>query len=167
MYKITINDNKIITTEPVADGTFMLDGTSVQPDIIEIRKGVFHVILENQSYNAELLRHDADEKTFHIRVNNNTYKVAVKDRYDELLKALGMDAVGSGKAADLKAPMPGLVVEVAVKEGQEVKKGDKLVVLEAMKMENILKASADAVVKKVSAVKGRTVEKNEILVVFN
>jgi acetyl/propionyl-CoA carboxylase alpha subunit len=63
--------------------------------------------------------------------------------------------------------MPGLVVEVAVTEGQQVMKGDKLVVLEAMKMENILKASADAVVKKVSAVKGKTVEKNEILVLFN
>jgi len=167
MYKITINDDNIITSEPGADGAYILDGKKVQPDIIEIRNGVFHVILDNRSYNAEVIRHDAEEKTFYIRVNNNTYKIAMKDRYDELLHALGMDAVNASKAADLKAPMPGLVVEVAVKEGQEVMKGDKLVVLEAMKMENILKASADAIVKKVVAVKGKTVEKNEILIVFN
>ena len=166
MYKITINDDKFITSEPVADGAFKVDGTSVQPDIIEIRKGVFHVILENQSYNAEVLRHDADEKTFHIRVNNNTYKVAVKDRYDELLKALGMDAVSSGKAADLKAPMPGLVVEVSVKEGQEVKKGDTLVVLEAMKMENNIKALGDGVVSNIPIKAGDKVEKNQVLIKF-
>jgi biotin carboxyl carrier protein len=57
-------------------------------------------------------------------------------------------------------------VEVCVSEGQEVKKGDKLVVLEAMKMENILKAPADSVVKKISITKGQTVEKNEALILF-
>ena len=167
MYKITINDKKSIASAQGADGTFTLDGKQVTPDILEIRDGVFHVILDHRSYTAEVVRHDADEKIFHIRVNNNIYKLALKDRYDELLHALGMDTAASGKAADLKAPMPGLVVEVVVTEGQQVKKGDKLIVLEAMKMENILKASADAVVKKVKAVKGKTVEKNEILVLFN
>ncbi len=167
MYKITINDKKTLTSENGVDGSYLIDGISMNPDIIQIREGVFHILLENKSYNAEVLKHDPVEKCFHIRVNNNTYKIAVKDRYDELLKALGMDTAATGKATDLKAPMPGLVVEVAVTEGQEVKKGDKLVVLEAMKMENILKASADAVVKKVRAVKGKTVEKNEVLVLFN
>ena len=78
-----------------------------------------------------------------------------------------MDALHAKKAADLKAPMPGLVVEVSVSEGQEIKKGDKLVVLEAMKMENILKSPADGVVKKVNVKKGNTVEKNEVLILFS
>ncbi len=167
MYKLTINDGRTITAEPGPGETVNLDGREFTPDIIEIRDGIFHVILNNRSFNAEVLKHDSVEKTLHIRINNNTYKVAVQDQYDALLKALGMDAVNSDKAADLKAPMPGLVVEVAVEEGQEVKKGDKLIVLEAMKMENILKAAADGTVKKVSAIKGRTVAKNEILVIFN
>lgn len=167
MYKITINDGRTLTAETGNDDSITLDGEIVSPDIIEIRNGIFHVILKNRSFNAEVIKHDLEEKIFHIRINNNTYKLAVQDQYDELLKALGMDSINSGKTADLKAPMPGLVVEVAVHEGQEVKKGDRLVVLEAMKMENILKASGDAVVKKVNAVKGRTVEKNEVLVLFN
>lgn len=167
MYKITINDGRTLTAETGNNDSITLDGEIVSPDIIEIRNGIFHVILKNRSFNAEVIKHDPEEKIFHIRINNNTYKLAVQDQYDELLKALGMDSINSGKTADLKAPMPGLVVEVAVHEGQEVKKGDRLVVLEAMKMENILKASGDAVVKKVNAVKGRTVEKNEVLVLFN
>ncbi len=153
--------------EPGNDGTIKLDDKKLKPDIFEVRDGVFHVIINNRSYNAELVQHNPEEKTFSIRVNNNIYSVLLQDKYDELLKELGLDSQSSRRAADLKAPMPGLVVEVAVAEGQEVKKGDKLIVLEAMKMENILKASADATVKKVNAVKGRTVEKNETLIVFN
>ena len=57
-------------------------------------------------------------------------------------------------------------MEVSVTEGQELKKGDKVLVLEAMKMENILKAPDDAVVKKVHVAKGNTVEKNAVLITF-
>jgi acetyl/propionyl-CoA carboxylase alpha subunit len=122
--------------------------------------------LENRSYVAEVLRAEHETKTFTIRVNNNNYELQLSDKYDMLLHDLGMDASASAKAADLKAPMPGLVIDVAVTEGMEVKKGDKLIVLEAMKMENILKAAADGKVKKVSVSKGNTVEKNAILIQF-
>ena len=167
MFKITINKSSNKTVETANDGSFILDGNKITPDIIEVSPGIFNIIMNNRSYNAEILQHNSNEKTFVIRVNNNTYTLELRDKYDELLKALGMDNSTAGKATDLKAPMPGLVVEVAVIEGQEVKKGDKLVVLEAMKMENILKATSDAIVKKVITVKGRTVEKNETLIVFS
>ena len=83
---------------------------------------------------------------------------------DELLHELGMDAIASTKVNDLKAPMPGLVLDILVKEGEKINKGDTLIVLEAMKMENSLKAIADATVKKISVKKGNTVEKNQVLV---
>ena len=167
IYRVIINNNRTITAATGKDGSISLDDKVITPDILEVRDGVFHVIIDNRSYNAEVIQHVPEEKSFRIRVNNNVYTVALRDKFDELLKALGMDNQTSGRAADLKAPMPGLVVEVAVSEGQSVQKGDKLVVLEAMKMENILKASADAIVKKINTVKGRTVEKNEVLIVFN
>ncbi len=62
--------------------------------------------------------------------------------------------------------MPGMVLNILVKEGDEVKKGDTLLILEAMKMENSLKATADGVIKKIVAVKGTAVEKNQILIQF-
>ncbi|HNH66215.1 MAG TPA: biotin/lipoyl-binding protein, partial [Bacteroidia bacterium] len=68
------------------------------------------------------------------------------------------------KVNDLKAPMPGLVLDILVSEGQTIQKGDSLLVLEAMKMENNLKAINDAVVKKINVSKGDKVEKNTVLI---
>ena len=90
----------------------------------------------------------------------------MKDQFDELLKNLGLDKLVSGVAKDLKAPMPGLVLDVLVKPGDSVKKGDSILVLEAMKMENNIKAAADAVIKKIAVRKGNAVEKNQVLVLF-
>jgi biotin carboxyl carrier protein len=101
-----------------------------------------------------------------IKINQTTYNVSVKDKYDELLHQLGLDKALSNKLTNIKAPMPGLVLNILVGEGTEVKKGDALIVLEAMKMENILKAPADAKVKSVSVKKGMAVEKNQILIEF-
>ena len=114
MFKIKINDRQTFTAVKGSDNVFQLDDKARHPDIIEIKDGLFHVILDHVSYTAEVLKHDADAKIFEIRVNHNTYKVVVKDQYDELLKELGMDTASTGKISDLKAPMPGLVVEVAV-----------------------------------------------------
>jgi acetyl/propionyl-CoA carboxylase alpha subunit len=167
MYKITVNDTNTIPVDQGKDSIFIVNERALQPDIVEVQPGMFSILLNNKSYNAEVVHHDKSEKTFLIKINNNQYKIQVQDRYDELLKELGMDALHAKKVSDLKAPMPGLVVEVAVSEGQEIKKGDKLVVLEAMKMENILKSPADGVVKKVNVKKGNTVEKNEVLILFS
>ena len=135
-------------------------------DIIEIKEGVFHVLKNNKSYNAEVLKVNPEEKNFVIRVNGSKYTVQIKDKYDALLKELGMDTFAVLKVKEMKAPMPGLVVDVRVKEGDTVKKGDALVVLQAMKMENILKSPADAVVKKIHVKKEDTIEKNQLLISF-
>ncbi|MNR65826.1 2-oxoglutarate carboxylase large subunit [compost metagenome] len=68
---------------------------------------------------------------------------------------------------EIKAPMPGLVLNVMVQEGQEVGKGDNLLVLEAMKMENIIKSPDSGIVKKILITKGDKVEKNEVLIQFS
>ena len=145
---------------------FTLDGNEKEIDIIEIKDGIFHIIKDNKSYNAEVLKANKEEKSFVIRVNGNKYTVQLKDKYDDLLKELGMEMGSSTKVKELKAPMPGLVVDVRVKEGDEVKKGDALVVLQAMKMENILKSPADLVVKKIHVKKDSTIEKNQLLISF-
>ena len=135
-------------------------------DLIEVKDGIFHIIKDSKSYNAEVLKANKEEKSFVIRVNGNKYTVQIKDKYDALLKELGIDNSTARKVKELKAPMPGLVVDVRVKEGDEVKKGDALVVLQAMKMENILKSPADAGIKKIYIKKDDTIEKNQILSSF-
>jgi biotin carboxyl carrier protein len=92
--------------------------------------------------------------------------VKVKDRFDLLLQSMGMDALATKKVNELKAPMPGLVLDVRVKVGDVIKKGEPLVVLEAMKMENVLKSVADVTIKKIAIEKGNAVEKNQVLIFF-
>jgi biotin carboxyl carrier protein len=77
---------------------------------------------------------------------------------------MGLSLGNAQMVNDIKAPMPGLILEVNVKEGDEVKEGDYLLVLEAMKMENALTAPRDAVIKSISVEKGQTVEKNQLLI---
>lgn len=165
MITATVNDRKEFKVE-VNDGIPVVDGKPVDWDMIRTGNGRFHLLQDQQSYTIHVLEADYATKTFVLRINRNTYRVSLKDRFDELLHELGMDAGASGKVMDIKAPMPGLVVDVRVAEGQALKKGDAVVVLEAMKMENILKATADAVVKTVKAKKGSKVEKNEVLVIL-
>ena len=147
-------------------GKFIANEKSFDIDLVEIKNGSFHILKNNVSYNADVVEADYVAKTFIIKINGNNYKVAVKDKFDALLHDLGMDRAGSTKTVEIKAPMPGMVLDIRVVIGQEVKKGDPVIVLEAMKMENILKSPSDGIVKNISVAKGDKVEKNTVLVNF-
>lgn len=142
----------------------LVNGKEINANIIEIRDGKFHILVKNKSYSAEIVEIIHAEKKVTVKINQTVYHVLVRDKYDELLRELGMDNANTKLAADVKAPMPGLVLNVMVEPGQLIKKGDAIVVLEAMKMENILKASADGEVKKIHVKKGDKVEKNQVMV---
>ncbi len=151
----------------IVEDTSPTKNTLSDLDIIEIKKGSFHIIKANISYNAEVLKANTEEKSFIIRVNGNKYTVQLKDKYDELLEKLGMNNTSAAKIKDVKAPMPGLVVDIRVKEGDQIKKGDALVVLQAMKMENILKCPADVTIKRIHVKKDDAIEKNQLIISFN
>ncbi len=164
MYKAKVNDKEFEIIPGKSADVFLINGEEIRLDLLKLKEGSFHVIQNYRSYNIEVLGINAEEKNIELRVNNNNYTVQLKDQYDELLHRLGLDEMTSNKVNDLKAPMPGLVIGVNVADGQSIKKGDVLITLEAMKMENTLKAVADAVVKKVVVKKGAAVEKNEVLI---
>ncbi len=162
--KAIINGKEYKSAYNKQSGTFLHGKKEESADIVKVSENRLHLIVNHQSYTVELIEAIPAEKKFRVRINGNNYTVELKDKYDELLQQLGMDKMLSAKVNDLKAPMPGLVLDVLVKEGQQIKKGENLLVLEAMKMENNLKAVSDAVVKKVKVGKGARVEKNEILI---
>lgn len=144
----------------------LLNGDSFNWDVIKVKENSYHIIKDSKSFNLEVLNVNAAEKSFVIKVDGIKYKFNAKDKYDELLHSLGMDNLASNKVSDLKAPMPGLVLEISVEGGQQVSKGDALLILEAMKMENVIKSPTDGVIKNISVNKGEIVEKNQLILNF-
>lgn len=133
-------------------------------DIIPTADGNFHIIQNNLSYNAEVLGTNYNEKVFELKINGVIYEVKLEDEYDQLVKRLGLSVVTHQVVKDINAPMPGLVLEVSVEAGQEVEEGTPLLILEAMKMENVIKAPGTGVVKRVNVSKGEAVDKNHLLI---
>lgn len=164
--KVVSEDKKEYKIELQGNEGGVLDGASFNWDIHQVKDNTYHIIKDNKSYNLEVLSTNREEKTFFVKVNGDKYKFNVKDQFDELLHSLGMDNLASKKVADLKAPMPGLVLEIDVEVGQEVVKGDTLLILEAMKMENVIKSPTDGTIKSIAVNKGETVEKNQLILNF-
>lgn len=125
-----------------------------------------HLIQGSQSMEAELLSLDHETKTMQIRLGHKTATLQVKDRFDLLLEKMGMAQTGTGNLKDIKAPMPGLILDLKVGPGDVVKKGDVVLILEAMKMENSIKSPGDGIVKEIKVVLKQSVEKNQVLISF-
>jgi len=112
----------------------------------------------------EVLDVNVDLKVVKFRHNHNTHSVQFKNELDLTLDKMGIKRSFDAINSDIKAPMPGKVLEILVRSGDEVKKGDPLLILEAMKMENVLKSDADCTVKEISVQALDNVEKNQLLI---
>ena len=165
MYTVQVNHENFEIM--ASDEGFSVNGKPVQFDLSRIGEGYFHILLGSQSYRAEVFEGDAAAKRYTIKVNGKHYPVILKDRFDLLLEKMGMNSSASARINHVRAPMPGLIIALKVKDGDSVKAGDTLLILEAMKMENIIKAPGDATVRTVKVGMGDGVEKNQVLIEFN
>jgi biotin carboxyl carrier protein len=163
MLEITANGKNQYQTETL-DGAISVNGKPVVSDIHEDANGLFSVLVDGKSFTAMVDNIDAANKEVSLKVDGQVYKMKISEPIDLLLSKMGFDAKARNKAEAVKAPMPGMVLRILVEPGQAIKKGDGLIVLEAMKMENILKAGADAVVKAIKVSEKTAVEKGTVLI---
>lgn len=112
----------------------------------------------------EVLNVNFDTKALKIRHNHITHELIFKNELDYILDQMGIKRTFEAINTDIKAPMPGKVLSVVVNVGDEVKKGDAILILEAMKMENVLKAEGDCIIKNVLVNTQESVEKNQVLI---
>jgi len=164
MVQATINNNKFNITSD--ENGYLLNGEKFVWDVVKISDGYFHIIFRNKSYRAELVTLDKVAKKLTIKINGKHYAIDIREEVDLLLEKMGMSNAAGSKLNHIKAPMPGLIIELKIKAGDEVKPGDQLLILEAMKMENILKSQGAGIVKNVKVKKGDTVEKGQVLIEF-
>jgi biotin carboxyl carrier protein len=163
MLQATIN-NKSFEIE-INDKELIINNDQKVFDIVSTEKGRFlNLIYNNQSFNFEVVQINQAEKIVSIVYEGNVHQVNLKDKFDLLLKNLGLDNISKPKINEIKAPMPGLVLSILVKDNQDVKKGDPLIILEAMKMENIIKSPIDGVVKNIPIKEKQAVDKNQTLI---
>ena len=162
MYTAQIN-NKTIAIDPI-QGTIY--NTPVSMSLNPLPDGGFIVQLGQQKVVADVVGIDKQQKTVTLRMLSQKVTVQLKEPVDLLLEQLGMQQTSVRKINQLKAPMPGLVVRILVEEGQAVGAGEPLLILEAMKMENVFKAPADVIIKQIKVNEKQAVEKNTELITF-
>ena len=143
-----------------------VNGNAFELDVQPQGTKSFHVLSNNKGYTVEVFDVNFEEKSLTLLVNGNKYPISVKDDFDLLLDKLGMSSMNTQKVNEIKAPMPGLIIGIKVEVGDSVAKGDSILVLEAMKMENILKSPTDGIVKSININQGDAVEKNHVLISF-
>lgn len=163
MLHISVNDNKTLAISH-NDGVWSLNGEKVSVDIRQLPNGIISILYNNKSYTAIVEKIDIKNKELSLRINGSVYSLAVKEPMDQLLQSMGIDLKAAHKLEPLKAPMPGMVLKVMVEQGQKINKGDALLILEAMKMENVLKAGANATVKNIKVTERTAVEKGAVLI---
>lgn len=167
MIKATVNGRKPYEINPSgASGVPECDGKAVAWSAEPLPSGGFSILMDGKSFVAEVVGTDRAEKTVTLRIGQSVYEVGLEGPMDRLLASMGLSEAAARKVNDIKAPMPGMVLKILVEPGQAIRKGDPVLILEAMKMENVFKSTADAVVKEIRVTERKAVEKGEVLIVL-
>ena len=143
--------------------SFNINANDVEDlNIIKLDHNRYHLLDGSTKVEIELL--SIDNKTLELLVNGNKHQVVIEDQYDLLVEKMGLSKLSSNIISSIKAPMPGLIIDLYVEEGQKLEEGEPLLILEAMKMENVIKSSGTGVVKSVHVTKGNNVEKGQLMI---
>ena len=137
-----------------------------ETDIQRVNANGYHILRDNLPYHTQVIEADFHKKTYTIRVNSSLYEVAISDHLDLLIDKMGFALSSTRDIGMIEAPMPGLILDINVRKGQAVNEDDPLLILEAMKMENVITSPRDGIIKKISVKKGEAVDKKHVLIEF-
>jgi len=161
--KVNIQEKEISL---VYENQIWVQNANQEIRIVQHNEETLLLITPKKVYTIRCLNINKETKTLTLQYNGNKFEAKITEPIDEILKSMGLENALTPKISDLKAPMPGLVLQVLVIPGDTVAKGDKILVLEAMKMENAIKSPTDGIISDVLAKQGMAVDKNQILITF-
>ena len=163
MKYITTIGGREYQIEIIDEGHVVVDGVIYEVDFDSISdQPVFSMIVDGKSYEAYMY---SSEEGWQVLLHGRLYPALVEDEREKRLRASLGSRVAERDEYHLKAPMPGLVVAIPVREGQEVQKGDVLLILESMKMQNELKSPRQGVVSRLRVKTGDSVEQRQTLLI--
>jgi biotin carboxyl carrier protein len=161
MKYITTVDDQQFEIEVVDEHHIRIGDLLLQVDFESVSgQPVFSLILDGRSYESFVYQGEED---WDVLLRGRQYQVKVEDEREKRLRAAAGGGVAEGGEFHLKAPMPGLVVAILVEEGQPVQKGQVMLILESMKMQNELKAPRDGVIGRIRVKAGESVEQKQAM----
>lgn len=158
-YQATI-DKSAFEVETLGSDAVSLNGAKKESRLVQLSERFYQFIYEGKVFRVESIKTDDG---FNFKINGELVSVELKDELQLMLDKMGGSAKKKATSGDVKAPMPGLVVKLSVAVGESVKKGQGLLILEAMKMQNEIKSPIDGVVKEIKVSEKQAVEKNHLL----
>ena len=163
-YQTIVND-ETYDIEINEDGRILVNGEERAVDFRVLREGeLYSMLLDNRSFEAVV---DERDETYHVLLSGNLFEVQVTDERSRRLANAFMAFGDTGGEVSIRAPMPGLIARIPVEEGQPVQKGETVVILESMKMENELKSPREGTIHHISVKPGDSVEQNKVLVTIS
>jgi biotin carboxyl carrier protein len=161
MIYITSVNGKDFSVEILDEHNVKVDNKIFEVNFISIAdQPVFSLIMDGKSFEAYVYPGDDD---YQVLLQGRSYSVKVEDEREKRLRAAGGSTVSQSSEYHLKSPMPGMVVSLPIEEGQPVTKGQVLVILESMKMQNELKSPRDGTLARVRVKPGDSVEQRQPL----
>ncbi|MBQ4820979.1 acetyl-CoA carboxylase biotin carboxyl carrier protein subunit [Aquimarina sp. MMG016] len=157
-YKVRVNET--------LEFEFTKDDISAINAVQSTNPSKYHILQDSTSYHTEVTSSDFNAKKYTVSVNNTAYEVTIADTLDQQIAAMGFSLGSSKNVNSVKAPMPGLLLDIHVAVNQEVKEDEPLLILEAMKMENVILSPRDGIIKSIGASKGDAVDKGQLLIEF-
>jgi biotin carboxyl carrier protein len=164
MFETIIGDHILQLNKKGED--YLQGDQKLELDIYQIDDRHWHVLYGDRSYRILLHEVDAVKHDVILSINGKKTKIHLRSRLARLLKELGLENALETKVESILAPMPGLIHSIIAQEGDTIKKGEPLLILEAMKMENVIKAPVDVVVEKIHVTEKAAVDKNALLMSF-
>lgn len=165
MRYITRIDERQYEIEINADDEITVDGERLSADFQSVaNQPIYSLILDGESYEASVR---ITPTGVQVLLKGQLFDASVEDeRQRRIRQSTSSQTVKSGDY-HLRAPMPGLVIDIPVKEGQEIEVGQNLVILESMKMQNELKAPREGTVSRVLIKPGDSIEHNQIMMTIS
>jgi biotin carboxyl carrier protein len=161
MKYITTLDGKEYLIEITDEHHVSVNGRLLEVDFVSVNgQPVYSMIIDGKSYESYVYE---TEEGWQVLTRGRQYNLTVEDEREKRLRAAAGGGVVESGEYHLKAPMPGLIVAIPVNEGDPVKKGQTLVILESMKMQNELKSPKDGTAGRIRVKQGETVEQRQAL----